>query len=141
MARLHTGHRGKSGSTKPISKNTPNWLAYKASEIEEIIVKLAKEGHSSAKIGLILRDSYGVPDIKKATKKKITKIIKDAGLASAEPEDLTNLKTRAKIVAAHIKNNHKDNVSKRGLQLIQSKIRRLEKYYKKTGAIERKKKR
>jgi len=96
MARLHTHAKGKSGSKKPISKTLPGWLDYSSKEVEAIVVKLAKQGKSSAEIGLTLRDTYGIPDIKMATKKKITQIMKENELAPKEPEDLANLRKRAK---------------------------------------------
>jgi len=129
MARLHTHHKGISGSKKPISKSPPSWLAHKPEEIEAIIVKLAKKGKSTAEIGMVLRDSYGVPDVRQVLNKKIGKVLKEKELAPKEPEDLANLRKRQKLAQAHFDKNKKDMVTKRGLQLIRSKIRRLEKYY------------
>ena len=129
MARLHTHHKGKSHSKKPLSKSPPSWLAYKKEEIEAIIVKLAKKGETMAKIGLILRDSYGVPDVRQVLNKKIGKVLEAKGLAPKEPETLASLKKREKQAQAHFDKNKKDMVTKRGLQLLRSKIRRLEKYY------------
>jgi len=54
MARMYSRKRGKSGSKKPLKKAAP-WVKYKPKEIEEIVVKLDKEGNSSAKIGILLR--------------------------------------------------------------------------------------
>lgn len=129
MARLHTHYKGKSGSKKPLSKRPPSWLAYKPEEIEAIIVKLAKKGKSTAKIGMILRDSYGVPDIRQILNKKIGKVLKEKELAPAVPEALANLRKREAQAKAHLDKNKKDMVTKRGVQLLRSKIRRLEKYY------------
>jgi small subunit ribosomal protein S15 len=137
MARLHTHSKGKSGSKKPITKTSPSWLNYSAKEIEAIIAKLSKQGMTSAQIGLVMRDSYGVPDVRIATKKKITAILKEKGLTSNVPEDLANLQKREANAQKHFEANKKDMVTKRGLQLIRSKIRRLEKYYIKTGAYVR----
>ena len=137
MARLHTHSKGKSGSKKPITKTSPSWLNYSAKEIEAIIAKLSKQGMTSAQIGLVMRDSYGVPDVQIATKKKITAILKEKGLTSNVPEDLANLQKREANAQKHFEANKKDMVTKRGLQLIRSKIRRLEKYYIKTGAYVR----
>lgn len=55
----------------------PDWVKMKPAELEKIVVDLYKEGVSSAKIGLILRDKYGVPKAK-LLGKRITKILKDA---------------------------------------------------------------
>ena len=77
MARIHARKRGKSGSTRPIGRGAPRWVKYKKGEIEELVAKYAKEGKSSSEIGLILRDQYGIPLIKRATGKKTSQIMKD----------------------------------------------------------------
>lgn len=129
MARLHTRSKGKSSSKKPLSASPPGWLAYKPEEIEAIIVKLAKQGSTSADIGRILRDSYGVPDVRQVLNKKIGKILKDKELTPKVPECLASLRKRESEAQTHFDKNKKDMVTKRGLQLLRSKIRRLEKYY------------
>ena len=63
------------------------------------------------------------------------KILKDQKLAPDIPEDITNLVKRAITARKHFENNKKDMVTKRGIQLIESKIRRLAKYYKNTGKL------
>ena len=99
------------------------------------IVKMAKDGNVSAKIGLVLRDHYGVPDVKLATGKTITQIMKEKGVAPALPEDLSNLMRRAIDLNVHLKENRGDISSKRGLMLIEARIRRLERYYKRNGVL------
>ncbi len=135
MGRIHARTKGKSGSKKPISKTVPSWSTRKSEEIEKLVIKLAKEGKMSAEIGLILRDSYGIPDVKIATKKKITQILNEKKLLGDVPEDLHFLIKRAVNIRKHMSINKKDMVSKRGLQLTESKIRRLEKYYKRIGKL------
>lgn len=135
MARMYSRIRGKSGSKKPLKKAVPSWSTYKPKEIEQLIVKLAKSGNTSSKIGLILRDTYGIPDVKVATGKTILKIITEKKLASKLPEDLTDLIRRHIALAKHLEANHKDFTAKRGLQLTESKIKRLVKYYKKTKML------
>ncbi len=126
---MHARRKGKAGSKKPLATTSPSWLRYKSAEVEQLVVKLAKKGHQSSMIGLILRDSYGIPDVKMITKKSITQILKEKELSPDMPEDLKNLIKRAVQVRKHMDSNKKDMVSKRGLQLIESKIRRLAKYY------------
>ncbi len=134
-ARMHTRRKGKAGSKKPISKTAPSWLEYKKDEVEQLVIKLAKKGLQSSQIGLELRDSYGIPDVKMITKKSISQILKDNKLYSEIPEDLQNLVKRASAVKKHLALNKKDTPSKRGLQLVESKIRRLEKYYHRLGRL------
>ena len=67
---MHSRKKGKSGSTKALRKNKPSWSRYKENEIEQLVVKLARSGKSPSQIGIFLRDSYGIYDVKKLTGKK-----------------------------------------------------------------------
>ena len=135
MARMHIRRKGKSCSKHPLVTENPEWVPLSATEIEDLIVKMAKDGITSAKIGLNLRDQYGVPNVKLATGQTVTDIMKEKGVMSALPEDLSNLMRRAIALNVHLKNNRGDISNKRGLQLIEAKIRRLERYYKKNGVL------
>ena len=126
---MHASSKGQSGSKLPLVTENSAWDALTATEIEGLIVKMAKDGEISAKIGLILRDQYGVPDVKLATGKSITQIMKEQGVAGALPEDLANLMRRAISLNVHLKKNKGDVSNYRGLQLIEARIRRLERYY------------
>ena len=137
MARTYSRRKGKSGSTRPEREKQPTWIRYKSKEIEMIIVKLAKSGNTTAKIGMILRDSYGIPDVRQILNKKITAVLKDNKISKEIPEDLMNLIKRSIQIKNHFKKNHKDMTAKRGLQLTESKIMRLIKYYKSSGKLER----
>ena len=135
MARMHSRRKGKAGSLRPAKPTKPTWIRYKPNEIELLITKLAKEGKSTSKIGIILRDSYGIPDVKLLTGKTITKILKEKNLITGLPENLQDLIKKAIAVRKHLEANKKDMTAKRGLQLTESKIRRLTKYYKKTKVL------
>ena len=130
MARIHARVKGKSRSHKPLTADVPKWVEKKPKEIETLVVKFGKQGMSSALIGLTLRDSYGVPSVKNITKKNITQILKENKLTEEIPEDLKNLIKRAITIRKHLETNKKDNVSRRGLKLTESKILRLQGYYK-----------
>lgn len=132
---MHSRKKGKSGSKKPLRPTQQEWVNYSAQEIEEIIVKLANEGNSSSTIGRILRDQYGVPSVKDITKKKITAILKEKNLAPEIPEALQNLIKRTVNLRRHLERNNKDKHNRRGLQLMESKIHRLTKYYKREGYL------
>ncbi|MBS3149288.1 30S ribosomal protein S15 [Candidatus Woesearchaeota archaeon] len=135
MARMHSRKKGKSGSIKPIKKTKPTWVRYSETEVESLVVKLAKAGNNSAKIGLILRDSYGVPDVKIITKNKIGDILKNQKLSPAYPDDFTSLIKKEINIQKHLEKFKKDQVAKRGLKLTSSKINRLAKYYKRKGIL------
>lgn len=134
-ARLYTSKRGKSGSTRPISKKTPAWCKYTSEEVEALVLKLAREGNSPSIIGLVLRDRYGVPLVKSVTGKTVNEILRAGQQAGALPEDLSALLTKANDLRRHLEKNRKDYVNKRSLAMIESKIHRLEKYYRMTGQL------
>lgn len=135
MSRMHSRKRGKSRSKKPLKKTKQSWLRYKPKEIEMLIVKLAKEEKTCSQIGLILRDVYGIPDVKLVLEKSISEVLKEKKLQQEIPEDLMALIKKAVQVTKHLKPNHKDKTALRGLQLTESKIKRLVKYYKSTGKL------
>ena len=135
MARMHSRKRGKSGSKKPLKKTVPVWLTYKANEVELLIAKLAKEGKSSSEIGTILRDTYGVPDIMTLCKKTVSDILKEKNIAPELPDDLMALIRKSVSIRKHMEANRKDQTAKRGLMLTESLIKRLTKYYKRTGKV------
>jgi len=119
----------RKGSQAPIRDGAPAWLGMLPREIEKKIGEMAKDGVQPAKIGLVLRDSFGVPNVKEATGKTVAEIIKAAGYAPSIPQDLTNLIHRAIHLQEHLKNNRKDLHNTRGLELIEARIRKLAKYY------------
>jgi small subunit ribosomal protein S15 len=129
VARLHARKRGKAGSKRPSRKTPPKWIKYKKDEIEKLVIKLAKEGNSTSMIGMILRDQFGIPSVNKITDKTISKIVKENNLYPKLPEDLFNLLEQAVGLRNHLEKNKGDYTSKRGLELLESKIRRLGKYY------------
>jgi len=135
MARIHARKKGKSGSKRPIGKTAPKWVKYKKQEIEKLVIKYAKEGKSSSEIGMILRDQFGIPLVKRATGKSISSIMKENQLYPKIPEDLFNLFVKAVNLREHLSKNKKDYTSKRGLELLESKIRRLGKYYVRRGVL------
>lgn len=129
MARMYSRRRGKSKSTHPLRTSPPDWIDMSVEEIEQKIVDLQGQGYSSAMIGTILRDSYGIVDVKLVTGKRITKILEEKGKTRNIPEDLENLIVKALKLRKHLDANPKDLHNKRALQLTESKVRRLVKYY------------
>lgn len=104
-------------------------------EAEEIVVSLANAGHSSSKIGLILRDEHDVKDYQELSGKGIQKVLEENKLAGDIPEDMLNLIRRSVQLYKHLNRNKKDFSAKRGYELTVSKIRRLTRYYSKKGKI------
>ncbi|MFQ5883560.1 MAG: 30S ribosomal protein S15 [Thermoplasmata archaeon] len=135
MARMHARKKGKSSSKKPHLTESPQWVTMKPKEIEDLIVKLYNEGNTPAMIGLVLRDQYAVPNIKLATGRSVVSILKENGIEAKFPEDLTNLMRKAVNLHSFLKDNPRDKHNRRGVHLIEAKIRRLAKYYKATGVL------
>ena len=106
-----------------------------AKETEETIVSLANAGHTASEIGLMLRDQQGIGDVKVLTKKTITEVLEKHKLLGDVPEDLMSLVRKSVLIKKHMKLNKNDMSAKRGYQLTVSKIRRLSKYYTKTGKL------
>jgi small subunit ribosomal protein S15 len=133
---MHARRRGKSCSVRPYRKEAPSWSNTDVAGIEKVIIELRKEGTSSSRIGLILRDRYGVPDIKLVTGgKRIGDILKAHRMESEIPEDLRDLMKKALGLRKHLSDNKKDLHNRRQLQLMESKVRRLVKYYIRSGRL------
>lgn len=135
MAKMHARRRGKAGSKRPMVTENPEWVPLQSEEIIQLVVKYNKEGMPTARIGMVLRDQFAIPDVRLATGKTVLEILKDNGLTPKLPEDLVALMKRAIDLNLHVVENHKDVANKRGLHLIEAKIRRLVKYYKREGVM------
>ena len=135
MARMHSRKRGKSGSTRPARLEKPVWVELSAEEVENEVVKLARKGYSKSRIGVLLRDSHGIPLVRVVTGKSISQILEENGIESPIPEDLTDLIKKALNLRKHMEANHKDLESRKGLQRTEAKIYRLIKYYKKKKVL------
>ena len=135
MARMHARKRGKSSSTKIIHARTPDWVEMSKDEVEELVIKLYRQNMSTSEIGMLLRDQYGVPDVKLVTGMKMVAILEKSKLAPEIPEDLMFLLRRSVRMHEHMQMNRKDLHNGRQLFLIEAKIRRLAKYYVRTGKL------
>ena len=127
--------KGKSHSIRPVSRRPPSWCKYQPEEVESFIIKLAKEGHSMSSIGTILRDQYAIPLVKPIVGKSISDVLQGAGLAPSLPEDLSNLMKKAQSLAVHMDKNKKDLHNKRNMQIIEARIHKLSRYYKREGVL------
>ena len=94
------------------------------------IARYAKKGLTPSQIGVILRDSHGIPQVRSITGTKILRVLKSAGLAPELPEDLYHLIKKAVNIRRHLEKNRKDTDSKFRLILVESRVHRLARYYK-----------
>jgi small subunit ribosomal protein S15 len=135
MGRLHTHNHGKAHSTRPSQVKVPSWINKDPKEVEELIIKYAKEDLTSSQIGIKLRDQYSIPLVKPIIKKTISQVLEENDLGPEIPEDLNNIVTKAVGLQKHLKSNKGDRRNVRSLELIEAKVHRLSVFYKKNGKI------
>lgn len=129
--------KGQSHSTRPARAGPPRWLKLdmSPSDIELLVIELAKKGYTPSMIGIILRDQFGIPLVKQVIGKKVEEILEKHNIKLVVPEDLFSLMKRAVNLRRHLEEHPKDYHSERGLIEIESKIHRLTKYYKRVGKL------
>jgi ribosomal protein S15P/S13E len=105
----------------------PVWLKYVDSEINEIILKIIEKNPTltAEKIGLVLRDNYGIPQTK-IYSIKISEVLKKAGKYNSP--DLENLKNKVKKLEMHLKKNKQDKRTERALIITRAKLKKVEDY-------------
>ncbi|CAN6452182.1 unnamed protein product [Victoria cruziana] len=135
MGRMHSRGKGIASSALPYKRTPPSWLKISSQDVEENICKFAKKGLTPSQIGVILRDSHGIAQVKSVTGSKILRILKAHGLAPEIPEDLYHLIKKAVAIRKHLERNRKDKDSKFRLILVESRIHRLARYYKRTKKL------
>jgi len=113
---------------KKISMEKPVWLKYTKDEVKAIILKLADKGLTTEKIGLVLRDQYGIPKTK-IYNIKISKILKEKDKFD-EPTKL-NLQKKLEKIEAHYKKNKQDKKTQRALTITKAKLKKIKDYLKK----------
>ena len=135
MGRMHSNGKGIARRCLPYRRRAPTWLDISVDDLSEQIVQLAKRGLRPSQIGTLLRDQHGVPQIKSVTGNKVLRILKKFGAAPAIPEDLYHLIKKAVNVRKHLEKNRSDRDSKFRLILIESRVHRLARYYRKTRQL------
>jgi small subunit ribosomal protein S15 len=135
MARIHVHTHGKSHSTRPTSKSPALWLSLNRDQISDLVLQLANEGLSPSEIGLRLRDAHGIPLVKPALGKSMSELLTENNIKSDMPEDLDKLVRKALGLQKHLRVHNSDHRNVRSLELVESKIHRLSKYYKREGRI------
>ena len=115
----------KTKKTEKLEK--PVWLKYTEDEVKEIILKLAEKVLTSEKIGLALRDQYGIPKTK-IYNIKIGQVLKEKN-KFIEPA-LSNLQKRTERIEEHYKKNKQDKKAGRSLILVKAKLKIVKDYLK-----------
>merc|ERR1712144_162285 len=96
MGRMHSKGKGIARRSLPYKRSAPSWVKQSASDCVKEICAMAKKGFTPSQIGVVLRDSHGIPQVKMAV-----------------------------AVRKHLEKNRKDKDSKFRLILIESRIHRL----------------
>ena len=126
---------GISASSLPYLRRVPKHNTLSPSAVTDLIVKYAKKGFTESQIGVILRDQYGIPQVRFLTGKKIHRILKKKGCAPKFPEDLYHLIKKAVSMRKHLEKSKNDIDCKFRLTLKESRIHRITRYYRKTGKV------
>ncbi len=116
----------KTKTTKKIEK--PVWLKYTENEVKAIILKLADKELSTEKIGLVLRDQYGIPKTK-LFNIKISKVLKEKN--KFQEPTLLNLQKKLEKIKEHYKKNKQDKKSERSLMITKAKLKKIRDYLEK----------
>lgn len=122
--------KGIARSSLPYRRAPPSWCKSEGEQVRDDISRYAKKGLTPSQIGVILRDSHGIPQVRAITGTKILRVLKAAGLAPELPEDLYHLIKKAVNIRRHLEKNRKDTDSKFRLILVESRVHRLARYYK-----------
>ncbi|HLM70968.1 MAG: 30S ribosomal protein S15 [Candidatus Lutacidiplasmatales archaeon] len=135
MSRIHSGHKGRAGSHRPYPLTKPEWVTTTQEELVAQAVQLSKTGLSAAQIGLTLRDASGVPSARAVTGKRLGVLLRESGISPEIPDDLQALLKRVVHMQRHLETHPKDLSNRRGLNLMESRIRRLARYYRQRKRI------
>lgn len=124
-----------SASALPFRRTPPTWLKHTSRDIVKSIVEMAKKGLPPSMIGIQLRDSMGIAQVKNITGRKILRLLKHNGQAPDIPEDMYALIKRAVNMRKHLDKNRRDIDTKYRLIMVESRIHRLARYYKRVKQL------
>ena len=96
----------------------PTWLKYTENEVRAIILKLANKGLTSEKIGLVLKNQYGIPKVK-LYKIKIKNV-----LDNFQEPTIINLEKKVEKINQHFKKNKGDKKAERALTITKAKLKK-----------------
>lgn len=135
MARIHVHTHGKSHSIRPTSKSSLPWVNQSPDQVSALVVKMSKDGLTPSDIGIKLRDEHSIPLVKQVVGKTLTEVLAANNIHSDMPEDLDRLVHKAVGLQKHLKGHNSDHRNVRSLELVEAKIHRLAKYYKRNGKL------
>lgn len=98
-------------------------------EVKQIILDLWKKGYTKSDIGRILKEKYGIYDVRSVLGKKLSKVLEELGVKEDIPEDLLSLFRKAFRIMKHLEQNKHDSYARKALQRVESRIKILIRYY------------
>src|SRR6266699_3677376 len=98
-------NRNRRQST-PLGARFPRCSSDLPEEVEDLVLKLSKEGNAPSIIGQILRDRYGIPLVSQVAGKRLEHLIPQENKPKI-PDDLELLVRRANNVTRHLERNRK----------------------------------
>lgn len=113
--------------TKSEGMNKPVWLKYTEQEVKDIILNLIKKDAklTSDKIGLILRDTYGIPK-SKIYGIKVSKVLREAGVYTNN--ELTSVIKRVENIESHKAKHKHDAKAGRALIIRKARLAKIKRY-------------
>ena len=112
--------------TKMQELEKPTWLKLTESEVKALILKLTEQGLTAEKIGLVLRDQYGIPKTKLYGFK-----IKSVMADKFKEPTLINIEDKLEKIINHYKKNKQDKKAERSLIITKAKLKKRTDYSKK----------
>lgn len=105
----------------------PVWLKYTAQEVKEIILKILDKSPelTAEKIGLVLRDNYGIPSTR-IYGFKISQVLKEAN--KYQSPDLKNLTKKMENTTKHLSKHKHDAHTGRSLIITKAKLKKIKEY-------------
>merc|ERR1711937_171582 len=135
MGRLYSKGHGKSKSITPYRRYTDEWRGITFLNLSVLLEKLSTKGLSPSQIGILLRDSFSIIDVKNVTGMNISKVLKLKGISPEIPEDLFSIIKKRTIIKRHLNSNPNDNNNRFRLRQLESHIYRLIKYLKRIKKV------
>merc|ERR1712195_788 len=94
MGRMYSNGKGIARRCLPFRRTPPSWVQISSNALVEQIVKLARKGATPSQIGVTLRDSHGIPQVKGVTGSKILRILRNQAWLLLFPRTSTTLSER-----------------------------------------------
>lgn len=85
MGRMHSKGKGMSASAIPYRRGKASWCKSEPQDVCDKICKLSKKGLTPSQIGVLLRDSDGIPQVRSVTGTKVLRILKGNGAPPPTP--------------------------------------------------------